>query len=110
MAGKLDRRITIERLTEGALNDFNEPSETWNSFAVRWASRSDVSDGQRVNAGVEMSALMARFEVRSDPETRTITTEDRINGEGGFWDIVGVKEAAGDSHQFLEITAQRRSE
>ena len=102
---RLDRLISIERLTEGALNAFNEPSETWAELCKEWASKKDVSDAEKINAGQTFSTRIARFVVRSNTNTRTVTTDDRIV-YGGTWGVVGVKEI--DRNRFIEITAQMR--
>ena len=107
-AGKLDRRLTIERLVEGALNAFNEPAETWSPIAQIWASRKDILDVEKTSAGLDMSALSARFVVRSTPDTMQINTDDRIVGEGGNWNISGIKELG--RSDWIEITAMRRSD
>ena len=107
MKHNLDRRIAIERATTGASNAFNEPSETWAELCSEWAAKKDVSDNEKVTAGQEYSALMSRFVVRSNANTRTVTTEDRISYDG-IWDVRGVKEL--DRNRFIEITAQRRSD
>ena len=79
-----DRLIRIERATDGAEDGFGESVFVWTLVSNEWASRKDVSDSQKVTAGMEFSAMAARFVVRSNDKTRTITTKDRINGESGF--------------------------
>ncbi len=103
----MDRLITIERLTEGAANGFNEPAETWAEIAQEWAKKTDVSDGEKVTAGNTYSARLSRFVVRSNAVTRTVTSEDRLSYDG-VWDVKGVKEL--DRNRFIEITAQKRSD
>ena len=109
-AGDLDRRIVIERLTEGAQNGFGEPSETWATFITVAASRQDVSDAERINAGQRDSALMSRFVIRSSTAAKTVTTRDRLNYQSKPWNIHGVKETAEGRNRFIEITAARDSD
>lgn len=108
--GKLDRRITIERLTEGAQDGFGQPAEAWGSIGTRWASRRDVLDTEKVSAGQRDTARMTRFVIRSDSVTRTITAADRLNYEGTFWNIQGVKETPEGRNRFIELTAVRDSD
>ncbi len=109
-AGQLDRKITIERRTAGAPNAFNESAKVWAVHTAVRAKREDVSDAERVAAGQVGTVLMARFVVRSSTKTRSVTSLDRINGEGGIWNITGVKEAKGPRKRWLEITAVRSSD
>jgi len=104
-AGALDRRISIERLTEGAVNGFGEAADMWAVFTSVAASRSDVSDGEKIAASQRSSALMSRFVIRSNSKTDTVTALDRLTYEGLIWNIKGVKETSQGRKRFLEITA-----
>lgn len=108
--GELDRRITIQRLTEGAQNGFGEPVETWADLATVWAKRQDVSDDEKVAAGQRSSAIMTRFVIRSSTTAKTITAQDRLSYDGTLWNIHGVKETAEGRNRFLEITAASESD
>ncbi|KFB10336.1 phage head closure protein [Nitratireductor basaltis] len=105
-AGKLDRKITIQRFTE-TTNEYNEPIQTWADFISVRAQRKDVSDGEKFAAGQVGSTLMARFTTRSSEQSRTIKPTDRISHEGAIWQIIGLKEAGEGRRRFIEITAQR---
>lgn len=109
-AGHLDRRITVQRLSEGLPNGFGEPVETWATLATVYASRADVSDGEKVNAGQRSTALLARFVIRSSVTARTITTLDRISYDSALWNILGVKQTGDGRDRFIEITAARDSD
>lgn len=109
-AGRLDRRITINRLTEGLPNGFGEPVETWAELATIWAMRADVSDGEKVATGQRSSALLSRFVVRSSTVTRTVSAADRITHGGATWNILGVKQTADGRDRYIEITAARESD
>lgn len=108
-AGKLDRKITIQRYTS-VPNEFNEPIETWADFITRRAMRRDVSDSEKFAAGQIGSILNTRFVIRSSVDARTITTKDRIIHEGSTFNILGVKEANEGRHRFIEITAAKDSD
>lgn len=105
-AGKLDRKITIQRFTSEP-NALNEMVETWADFFTCRAMRRDVSDGEKFAAGQVGSSLRSRFTVRSSSETRTVTPVDRLVHDGATWSIKGVKEADEGRRRFVEITAVR---
>jgi len=108
-AALLDRLIVIQRINEGPKNAFGEPAPSqWDALTSAWASRKDVSDAEKVTAGVELSVRRSRFLVRSNALTRSVTTSDRLNVDGDPWDIVGVKER--DRNRLIEITAEARSD
>ncbi|WEX07374.1 phage head closure protein [Chelativorans sp. AA-79] len=107
-AGKLDRRITIQRATS-VPNDLNEPVKTWVDLKTVWARRTDASDGERFAAGQVGSSLTTRFVVRSSSVTKTVSPLDRLS-YGGIWNIKGVKETAEGRNRFIEITATRDSD
>lgn len=108
-AGKLDRRITIERATS-IPNEFNEPVETWATLATVWAERKDSSDMVKTELlGAEQvgAFLLSHFVVRSSSTTKTVTPADRIAYDGHIWSIKGTKETAEGRNRFIEITAVR---
>ena len=106
----LDRRITIQRATEGAQDGFGHPALTWATLATVWASRADISDGERIAAGQRDTALMSRFVIRSSTTARTISTLDRISHDGATWQIKGVKQTGDGRLRFIEITAVQDSD
>lgn len=108
-AGQLDRRITIQRATI-AQDAFGGDVETWADLTTISAARTDVKDGERLAAEQVNSSLMSRFKVRSSIATRGITPKDRINYDGGIWDIHGIKETKEGRKRFLEITAVVQSD
>ncbi|MDF1606958.1 phage head closure protein [Hoeflea sp. YIM 152468] len=105
-AGKLDRRIVIERATV-TYNALNEPVKTWAAYARIWAARKDVSDGEKLAGGQVGASLSSRFTVRSSSESRAIKPSDRVNHDGGIWSIFGIKETADGRRRYLEITVAR---
>jgi SPP1 family predicted phage head-tail adaptor len=109
-ARSLDRRIVIERLTEGAQNGFGEPAETWATLATVWAGRKDVSDSEKVQAGQRSSALMSRFVVRDLGIVKTVNSKDRLNYLNRTWNILGAKETIEGGNRFREITAISESD
>ncbi|MGK7653153.1 phage head completion protein [Roseovarius sp. B08] len=114
----LDQIIGFERSEPAARNGFNEPQSGWRRLFTTYAKREDVRDAEKVAAGSQLGALVARFVVRSTPKTRDLTSEDRLitspvwneAGElqtGQAWNIKGRKRARLGRHEALELTAVR---
>lgn len=103
-AGKLDRRIVIQRATVTS-GPFNEPAQTWADHLTVWAERKDVSDAEKMSAGMVSSVLMSRFKIRSSAAAVAITPKDRISYESKIWNIIGNKETVEGRNRFRELTA-----
>lgn len=103
-AGPLDRRITVERKT--VTNTPLGQTEAWATIATVWASRRDVSDGEKAASGTAISTVASRFVVRATPDTRAIRPNDRLTEGRLMFEIVGIKELG--RNDWLEITAQAR--
>lgn len=104
---KLDRRVTLQRASY-AQNDLGEMVPTWATLATVWASRRDVSDGERV-AAAEVSAIIStRFQIRYDTAWADLNPKDRLSHEGRIYEIVAVKMLG--RRDGLEITAAARAD
>lgn len=106
-AGRLDRRISIERLST-TYNAHNEPVTAWAELAKRWASKKDVSDGEKIRAAEVGATVTTRFQVRWDSVTETLTAADRIVYDGQVYEIEGTKEL--ERREGIEITASRQND
>jgi|SRR5690606_29557701 len=104
-AGALDRRITLQRYGI-SYNSDNEPIQGWTELGKRWASKEDVSDGEKVRAAQVGASVSTRFRVRYDSLTSTLTAADRLTCEGVQYVISGTKEGDGRREE-IEITAAR---
>jgi len=101
-AGKLDRRISFERFT--VTDDGYQSVETWAAHgSAVYASKTDVSDGERMRAGEVSASLTSRFVVRSSAFSRGLTPKDRIKYKGETFSIYGTKELG--RNDYIEITA-----
>lgn len=107
-AGKLDRRITLQRYGS-TTNEWNEPITGWSEIGVRWASKEDVSDGEKVRAAQVGASVSTRFRVRYDSLTSTLTAADRLICEDVEYQISGTKEGEGRRRE-IEITAARSND
>ncbi len=102
-AGDLDRLITILRsapLDDGTAIVDGPPASVGNW----WASKTDISDGERVRAAQNEQEITTRFVVRWDEVTSRITGKDFILFESLMYEVVGTKEVEG-RHEGIEITA-----
>lgn len=106
-AGKLDRRIVIER---GAVttNAFNEEIQTWAPLLTVWAGKQDVSDRERFAAAETGATVTTRFLIRWSNAAATVDARDRIIYDGRTYDVHHAKEIG--RREGIEITASARSE
>ncbi len=107
-AGKLDRRITLQRFTYTTDAGSGEQVKVWADLATRWASKRDVSDSERV-ASAEVSAeIGTRFVVHWDATLRDLNPKDRLVFDGRTFEIVAVKDI--DRRVGIEISAIARAD
>ena len=106
-AGKRDRKVKLERW--GITRDgWNNPIEGWTKLSTVWASKTDVSDTERLRAAEVGSALTTRFVIRWSKKVADFNTKDKLTCEGLEYDVVGVKELG--RREYIEITAAARSD
>ncbi|KFI24329.1 phage head completion protein [Paenirhodobacter enshiensis] len=111
---RLDRRIQLRRAAVS--DDGYRTAPRWNAADPEadnlgspvWASRNDVSDAERAQAGWTEATVVSRFIVASTAFTRAILPSDRIVEGGRVYDIAGIKEHGLRGR--LEITASARAD
>lgn len=90
-AGRLDRRITIERYTE-TVNAYGERERTWSSAGKLWAAldmkQTKVKETEVASELTPMSEIVWR--VRHSQFSQDITEKDRISWRGRSYDILGI--------------------
>jgi len=107
-AGKMDRRVQFQRAT--ITDDGFSSVETFaNHGSPVWASKNDVSDGEKWRADQVSAVISARFQVRYSTFTADLTPADRLVYSGTSYDINGIKELEGRKRIF-EITAAARAD
>lgn len=106
-AGKLDRRITLERFTQ-RFDEYNEPIKEWAPLATRWASYEPLSDGERFRASETAANASARFVIRWSSAVADLNPKDRLTFDGAVHEIVHVKEVG--RRKGIEITTSARSD
>ncbi|HMQ94604.1 MAG TPA: phage head closure protein [Amaricoccus sp.] len=104
-AGRLDRRITIERPTYGTDAFGGAPVSAWVPIGTVWAEVTPVSDGERWRAAELAAVITTRFRIRWG---LGVTVEDRIIYGGREYAISGVKELG--RQRWQELTASARGE
>ena len=104
---RLDRKITLQRFT-WSQDEYGAPVQVWADLASVWASKLDVSDGERVAAAEVSATITTRFRIRHDSAWADLNPKDRVQFEGRTYDIWGVKEIG--RREELEITAAARAD
>jgi SPP1 family predicted phage head-tail adaptor len=87
-AGKLDRRVTIQRATI-APNGFNEPVETWTDVATVWAQQRPNRGAERFSAQEINGQAVMTFHIRYRTDLRV---SDRIIYGGRVWNVIDIRE------------------
>lgn len=106
-AGKLDRKITIQRFTQ-TRDEMNEPVPAWATLATRWASYEPVRDGEKFRAGETAANISARFVIRHSSNVADLNPKDRVQFDGKTYDILNVKEIG--RREGIEITCAARGD
>ena len=88
-AGKLDRRITIQRVTVATPNGFNEPIETWGDVVTVWAQQRPNRGAERFSSQEINGQAVMTFHIRYRAD---LTVKHRIVYGGRIWNIVDVRE------------------
>lgn len=106
-AGKLDRRLKLYRRST-TTNALNEDVETFTLFATVWASKHDVSDGERVQAAQVSAEITTRFQIRYSETVSSLNPKDRVWCAGREYEVTAVKEMG--RQDGLEISAVARAD
>lgn len=86
-AGLLRDRVTFQRLTEGAVDDYGNVYSGWEALATRSADLREQKGRERITGGALLDRGMATMRVRSDSVTSGITSADRVIARGITWAI-----------------------
>ena len=108
-AGKLDRRVTLQRYGETGRDEMNAPVVEWSDLATVWASYEPIRDGEKFRAGETAAGLSARFVIRYSSHVADVNPKDRLVFSGVTYAIVGVKETGG-RRVGIEITVSGRGD
>lgn len=105
-AGKLDRRIIIERASVTALPS-GEPVESWSPIATVWAQARPVRGDERFAARQLVGTAVMTFHMRYRADL-ALTVKDRIIYDGKTWDILDIREIG--RRVVMEIDAKARAD
>lgn len=100
-AGKMDRKITLQRASAATVNGFGEPQITWGTLLETWAQEIPIAGSEVYRSGREVGARVSRFFMRWFSD---FTEKDRISYDGRIWDILSIREI--DRKGGLEVLAQ----
>ena len=102
-AGRLDRRITIERKTT-VPDEVGDPVESWAELSTRWANVKHQGGREFLAAGAERTEARTVFTIRYfDGLRRT----DRINYDGAIYDVEAINELGRREGQQILAVARR---
>lgn len=88
-AGKLDRKIRIERDSGSSRDSLGAPVEEWEKFRDVWANVVPMSGGEVFTAGKDTPGQVSKFFVRY---FLGLNEKDRISYDGKAWDILYFRE------------------
>ena len=102
-AGKLDRKIVIQTLTE-TQDDYGGVVESWSELATVWARFIPGGGNESFVAQAVYAEAQGRFHIRWRSD---VTTKHRIQWDGKDWDILAVSEIG--RREGLEIIVKARA-
>lgn len=93
-SGGMRHRVTIQEVTESR-DSYGETTESWGTFAVRWASIEPIAGREYFQAKQENSEVDVRIRMRWDEEVADINTKMRVvyslpTGDERIFDIEAV--------------------
>lgn len=103
-AGKLNKRITLQRASFHDDGYSSQVIEVWSDLATVWAEAAPVRDSEKLAAGQKLATISYRFLVRISSTVADLGPKDRILFKGREFEIHGAK-PAGDRDEYLEISA-----
>jgi head-tail adaptor len=86
-AGRLRERVTIERLTSGAIDAYGNTYSGWSAVLTRWGDIIERLGKEAVEQGALQDVVTATLRLRRDADTKQITTADRVVARGATWAI-----------------------
>ncbi|MFA5897937.1 MAG: phage head closure protein [Hyphomicrobium sp.] len=107
LAGKLDRRISIERAST-AQDDTGQEIETWLPVATVWASWRRASARETLAAAEIAAEVTDVFDIRWSYLVAEINPKDQIIFDGRTYDISAVAEIG--RREGMQIAAVARAD
>ena len=113
-AGKLDRRITVQRKTS-TQSDSGQPLDTWATLVgPRWAAVAPVRGDERFTAPQYAAKQQTEFKIRWSQDVADLTPLDRIiypygsENEADIYDVLAVHEIG--RQEGMQIITFRRAD
>lgn len=88
-AGKMDRRISLQRWTETGRDALNAPIYGWVEIAEVWAQQRPTRGGERMAAQQQTGTKLIGFHMRYRND---ISVKDRVLYEGQAFEIQDIRE------------------
>jgi SPP1 family predicted phage head-tail adaptor len=88
-AGKMDRRVSLQRWTETGRDPLNQPVYAWVEIAEVWAQQRPVRGGERMAAQQQSGDKMMGFHIRYRTD---LSVKDRVVFEGVSYEIQDLRE------------------
>lgn len=107
-AGRLNRRVTIERSTRSQ-NSYGEEVDSWSTLATRWASIVYSKGSEVYPFGAEKGKKPVSIMLRHGSDIDDISCNDRVVFESRVFDIESVANVHEDDHR-IELTCVERVE
>lgn len=108
-AGSLDRRVTVQVLSNRAQDASGQEIEEWTPLLTAWMGKRDIRADERFAGAqvvAEIDAVFVSRWWRAMAEVRPDT--HRLSYDGRIWNIVGIREIG--RHEGLEFAACARAE
>ena len=106
-SGALDRSLILRKRTV-ANNTLGEEVETFIDLATVRASKTDISDAEKVRAQQVGAEITTRFQIRWSVNWSDLNPKDRVECDLREYEVVGVKEIG--RREGIEITACARAD
>lgn len=89
LAGKLDKRVTFERLST-TTDAEGSTVETWSTLFSRWAMINIENATETFKNNQDFAVRTGFIIIRLDPDTKNINANDRFSYAGEYWEVLGV--------------------
>lgn len=106
-AGKLDRRITLQRLTTVRTKSGDE-TETWAEVATVWAQKIEARGDERFSAATLVGKINRSFRILYSPEVSDVDTTWRVMFDDDVHQIIAYREIG--YREGIELDCVVRSE
>ncbi len=107
LAGKFDRRVTIQRAEMVQVPD-GEEVPGWVDLATVWAEKSYRRANEAAEANETAAIRVLRFAIRWSPTVRDVNPKDQLVFEGRAFNIIECNEIG--RREGIEIFAEARAD